>query len=222
MASVWRGGAGLSRSRPPGIPKLLLPLVFLFQPVLLLLLLALNIRRIELLLKCAIMGVVYLLQDVESRAGLLALAGGHRHAALGVVVDHPLVLDQSEVRWGSRDLSPPIAAHLVPEDVLGRQERVLQDADEVDDGALLYPVPELETKVHNMVSNHGEGLYFTMITNLCVKFRFKLFPILVRGEDDRLGRHHLQLHAARLDLPVGHRDLGGETWQLARFGRRKE
>ena len=93
-----RGGPGLSWSRPPGIPKLLLPLVFLFQPVLLLLLLALNIRRIELLLKCAIMGVVYLLQDVESRAGLLALAGGHRHAALGVVVDHPLVLDQSEVR----------------------------------------------------------------------------------------------------------------------------
>ena len=99
-ASVWWGEPGLSRSRPPGIPKLLPPLVFLFQPVLLLLLLALNIRRIELLLKCAIMGVVYLLQDVESRAGLLALAGGHRHAALGVVVDHPLVLDQSEVRWG--------------------------------------------------------------------------------------------------------------------------
>ena len=153
MASVWWGGPGLSWSRPPGIPKLLLPLVFLFQPVLLLLLLALNIRRIELLLKCAIMGVVYLLQDVESRAGLLALAGGHRHPALGVVVDHPLVLDQSEVRWGSRDLSPPIAAHLVPEDVLGRQERVLQDADEVDDGALLYPVLELETKVRTKVRN---------------------------------------------------------------------
>ena len=101
------------------------------------------------------MGVVYLLQDVESRAGLLALAGGHRHAALGVVVDHPLVLDQSEVRWGARDRSPPIAAHLVPEDVLGRQERVLQDADEVDDGALLYPALELETKVHTKVRNHG-------------------------------------------------------------------
>ena len=57
----------------------------------------------------------------------------------------------------SRDRSPPIAAHLVPEDVLGRQERVLQDADEVDDGALLYPALELETKVHTKVRNHGEG-----------------------------------------------------------------
>ena len=120
MASVWWVGPELSRSRPPGIPKLLLPLVFLFQPVLLLLLLALNIRRIELLLKCAIMGVVYLLQDVESRAGLLALAGGHRHPAQGVVVDHPLVL--------------------VPEDVLRWQEGILQDADERYESSFFYPV----------------------------------------------------------------------------------
>ena len=61
-----------------------------------------------------------------------------------------------------------------------------------------------------------------MITNLRMDLRFKLFPVLVRGEDDRLGRHHLQLHAARLDLPVGHRHLGGERRQLARFGEKNE